>query len=88
MKIEVVGYQRMEFKNSSGEVISGTKIFSLMNPTNAHIVGKEVLLRPVGEGKVFKAPFVPSSVAPSIELGLYDVEFDIKGSISSFKPCK
>lgn len=88
MKVNLIGFQHMDFQSSQGQQISGTKVFCVFDSPNQFTHGDEFLLRPVGDGKVFKVPFVPDSICKILELGLYEVEFDIKGSISTFKKIK
>lgn len=81
MKVQIIGYRKLSFDDKSGNHIEGSSIFATYDANNVHVVGSSVLVRDSSKG--IKFPFIPSSVCSNIGLGLYDLQFDINGSVSS-----
>lgn len=81
MKVQIIGYRKVSFFDHSGNHVEGNSIFATYDSNNYHVVGSSVLVRDSAKG--IKFPFIPSSVCSSIGLGIYDLQFDINGSVSS-----
>lgn len=82
MKIEIVGFRKLDFTTKENQQIKGTQLYAIYPSTNQHVTGSEVLLKE-DNYKNKKLPFVPESVCADITLGFYDVTFDINGAIAS-----
>lgn len=81
MKVQIIGFRKVSFDDKSGNHIEGNSIFAIYAANSPYIVGSSVLVRDSSKG--IKFPFVPCSVCNNIVLGMYDLQFDINGSISS-----
>lgn len=81
MKVQVIGYRKVSFDDKSGNHIEGNSIYAVYDANNDHVVGSSVLVRDSAKG--IKFPFIPSSVCSNIGLGIFDLQFDINGSVSS-----
>lgn len=79
MKVQIIGFRKVSFDDKSGNHIEGNSIFAVYDANNTYVVGSSVLVRDSSKG--IKFPFVPSSVCNNIGLGVYDLQFDINGSI-------
>lgn len=81
MKVQIIGFRKVSFDDKSGNHIEGNSIYAVYDANSPYVVGSSVLVRDSSKG--IKFPFVPSSVCSSVGLGMYDLQFDINGSISS-----
>ena len=87
MKVKVIGYRALDFQSKDGQQIKGTQVFATYPSTDQYVKGECVLLKE-DNYKNKKLPFVPSNICPNVDLGEYDVSFDINGGIVSFVKVK
>lgn len=87
MKVNVIGFRKLDFDTKEGQKIKGIQVYATYPSTDKYVTGSCVLLK---EDKYNnkKLPFVPDSVAPEVGLGEYEVSFDINGGIVSFVKVK
>lgn len=82
MRIEIIGFRKLDFTTKENQQIKGTQIYAVYPSTSPHVTGSEVLLKE-DNYKNKKLPFIPDTVLSDVTLGFYDVAFDINGSIAS-----
>lgn len=88
MRVEVIGFRKMDFTTKEGQVIKGSSIYAVYPSKDKFVTGSVVWLKE-DNYKNKKLPFVPDSVCPDIALGFYDVITDISnGAIESFVKVK
>lgn len=83
MKVKVIGYRKLDFQTKEGQQIKGTQVYAIYPSIDQYVTGDVVLLKE-DNYKNKKLPFVPESVCSDVQIGSYDVSFDINGGIVSF----
>lgn len=88
MKINIIGFSKVDYVNKQGRQISGSQIFAIGDSSNDNTKGQIWVGK--RNGFSYSPIFVSSSVPGSDRLscGAWDIDFDLNGNVSRMEKIK
>lgn len=93
MKINIIGFSKVDYVNKQGRHISGCQIFAIGDSNNDFTKGQIWVGKRSRDNNniiVYSPIFVSSSVPGSdrISCGAWDIDFDLNGNVSRMEKIK
>lgn len=88
MKINIIGFSKVDYVNKQGRQISGSQLFSIGDSSAEYTKGQVWIGKRTGFN--FSPIFVSSSIVPfdRLSCGGWEIDFDLNGNVSRMEKLK